>query len=82
MFRLNTTVLAVLVIGAAAAIIGMRVGKSYGKPLRALAKGTMKLSILAGSKLGSAAASAGKGFGQLYAEAKAEIKASDREIVR
>lgn len=72
MFGLNSKVVTALAIGAVVAIIGMKAGKKYGKPLRTVAKGAMKLSILAGSKLGSAVAGAGKGFGRLYAEAKAE----------
>ncbi len=71
---LNSKVFTALAIGAVAAIIGMKVGKKFGKPLRTVAKGAMKLSIVAGSKLGSAVAGAGKGFGRLYAEAKAETK--------
>ncbi len=70
MFGLNCKVVTALAIGAVAAIIGMKAGK----PLRTVAKGAMKLSILTGSKLGFAVAGVGKGFGRLYAEAKAETK--------
>ncbi len=70
MFGLNCKIVTALAIGAAAAIIGMKAGKKYGKPLRTVAKVAMKLSILAGS----AVAGVGKGFGRLYAEAKAETQ--------
>ncbi len=59
-----------LAIGAVAAIIGMKAGKKYGTSVRTVAKGAIKLSILAGS----AVAGVGKGFGRLYAEAKAETQ--------
>ncbi len=70
MFGLNSKVVTALAIGAVVAIIGMKAGKKYGKSLRTVAKGAMKLSILAGS----AVAGVGKGFGRLYAEAKAETQ--------
>lgn len=63
-------VVTALAIGAVAAIIGMKAGKKYGTSLRTVAKGAMKLSILAGSTV----AGVGKGFGRLYAEAKAETQ--------
>ena len=67
---LNSKVFTALAIGAVAAIIGMKAGKKYGKPLRTVAKGAMKLSIRAGSKLCSVVA----GVGRLYSEARAETK--------
>ena len=71
MFGLNCkVVIAALAIGAVAAIIGMKAGKKYGTSVRTVAKGAIKLSILAGS----AVAGVGKGFGRLYAEAKAETQ--------
>ena len=76
---LNSKVFTALAIGAVAAIIGMKAGKKYGKPLRSVAKGAMKLSILAGSKLASAVAGAEKGFGRFYAEAKAETKTREQQ---
>lgn len=74
MFGLNSKVVIALAIGAVAAMIGMKAAKKYGKPLRTVAKGAMKLSIVAGAKLGSAVTGAREGFGRLYAEAKAETK--------
>lgn len=79
MLGLNSKIVAALAIGAVAAIIGIKVSKKYGKPLRALAKSAIKVSILTGSKLGSAVAGVGKGFGRLYAEAKAEIKTPEQQ---
>ncbi len=79
MFGLNTKVVTGLAIGAVAAIIGMKAGTKCGKPLRTVAKGAIKLSIVVGSKVRSAVVGAGAGVARLYAEAKAETNTPEHQ---
>ena len=79
MFGLHSKVVTGLAIGIIAAIIGMKASTKCGKPLRTVAKGAMKLSIVAGSKVHSAVVRATAGVGRLYAEAKAETKTPEQQ---